>query len=166
MKAKILSLVLLMGLSVAVFAQKTENGPKKSMRGQERGLMMQDDQRGPANGMNLTDAQKETFKKSRLDMQKQLQPLHNELGEAKAHQKTLVTAEKTDLSAINKNIEKIGTLRIEMAKIQAKHHLDMRAQLTDEQKLKFDLRKGKMGHENGFKGMKHGRGMCGEHPMI
>jgi len=166
MKAKILSLVLLMGLSVAVFAQKTENGPKKSMRGQDRSLMMQDDRRGPANGMNLTDAQIEAFKKSRLEMQKQLQPLRNELGEAKAHQKTLVTAEKTDLSAINKNIEKIGALRVEMAKIQAKHHLDVRAQLTDEQKLNFDLKKGRMGHDKGFKGMKHGRGMRGEHPMI
>jgi len=166
MKAKILSIVLLMGLSVAVFAQKSENDPKNGMRGQDRALMMKDGKRGPAEGLNLTDAQKDAFKESRLAMQKQLQPLHNELGEAKAHQKSLVTAEKTDLSAINKNIEKMGALRVEMAKIQAKHHLDMRVQLTDEQKLKFDLRKGKMGHDNGFKGMKHGRGMRGEHPMI
>lgn len=166
MKAKILSLVLLMGLSVAVFAQKTENGPKNTMRGQDHALMMQDGKRGPANGMNLTDAQKDAFKKSMMETQKQIQPLRNELGEVKAHQKTLMTAEKTDLSAINKNIEKIGTIRIEMAKIQAKCRLDMRAQLTDEQKLKFDLNKGKMGRENGLKGMKHGRGMRSEHPMI
>ncbi len=165
MKAKILSLVLLMGLSVAVFAQKTENG-KNSMRGQDRPMMMKDGNRGSADGLNLTDAQKDAFKESRLAMQKQLQPLHNELGEAKAHQKTLVTAEKTDLSAINKNIEKMGALRVEMAKIQAKHHLDMRAQLTDDQRLKFDLKKGRMGHENGSKGMKQGRGMRGAHPMI
>ncbi|HZK95797.1 MAG TPA: periplasmic heavy metal sensor [Prolixibacteraceae bacterium] len=159
MKAKILSLVLLMGLSIVVFAQKTENGPKNSMRGQDRPMMMRDGNRGPANGMNLTDAQKDAFKQSMIDMQKQIQPLRNELGEVKAHQKTLMTAEKTDVSAINKNIEKIGAIRVEMAKIQAKCHLDMRAQLTDDQKLKFDLMKGKMGHGNGFKGMKHGRGM-------
>ena len=48
----------------------------------------------------------------------------------KAHQKTLMTAEKTDLAAINKNIEKIGGLKIEMAKIKAKNHLDLRAQLN------------------------------------
>ena len=142
-----------------VFAQKTENGPKNSKRGQDRALMMQDERRGSADGLNLTDAQKDAFKESRLAMQKQIQPLRNELGEVKAHQKTLMTAEKTDLSAINKNIEKIGAIRVEMAKIQAKCHLDMRAQLTDDQKLKFDLMKGKMGHGNGFKGMKHGRGM-------
>src|SRR5665648_331156 len=139
MKAKILSLVLLMGLSIVVFAQKTENGPKNSMRGQDRPMMMRDGNRGPANGMNLTDAQKDAFKQSMIDMQKQIQPLRNELGEVKAHQKTLMTAEKTDVSAINKNIEKIGAIRVEMAKIQAKCHLDMRAQLTDDQKLKFDL---------------------------
>ena len=71
--------------------------------------------------------------------QKQLQPLRNALGEAEAHQKTLVTAEKPDFGAINKNIEKIGGIRVEMAKIQTKNRLDLRAQLTDEQKLKFDL---------------------------
>ena len=162
MRTKFLSIVLLMGMSVAVMAQTTENGPKKPMRGQDHSLMMQDRQKGPGEGLNLTDAQKEAFKQSRLDMQKQIQPLRNELGEAEAHQKTLVTAEKPDISAINKNIEKIGALKIEMAKIQAKCHLDMRAQLTDEQKLKFDLWKDKMGHE---KGDKMGKGMKGNRPM-
>jgi len=158
MKAKILSLVLLLGLSVAVFAQKTENGPKNGMRGQDHALMMQDGKRGPAQGLNLTDAQKDAFKQSMMDMHKKIQPLRNELGEAKAHQKTLMTAEKPDVSAINKNLEKIGEIRVEMVKIQVKHRLDMRAQLTDEQRLKFDMMKGKMGHEKGEKGMRH-RGM-------
>lgn len=158
MKAKILSLVLLMGLSVAVFAQKAENGPKNGMRGQDHALMMQDGKRGPAEGLNLTDVQKDAFKKSMMEMQKLVQPLRNELGEAEAHQKTLVTAEKPDISAINKNIERIGELKVELVKIQVKHRLDMRAQLTDEQRLKFDMMKGKMGHEKGEKGMRH-RGM-------
>jgi len=165
MKAKILSIVLLLSLSVAVFAQKTENGSKKQMRGQDHGQMMQNDNRGPAQGLNLTDTQKDAFKQSMMAMRKQMQPLRNELGEVKAHQKTLMTAEKPDVSAINKNIEKIGEIRVEMAKIQTKHHLDMRAQLTDEQKLKFDMMKGKMGHDKGFKGMNH-RGMQQEHSMI
>jgi Spy/CpxP family protein refolding chaperone len=107
--------------------------------------------------------QKDAFKQSMVAMQKQIQPLRNELGEAKAHQKTLVTTEKPDLSAINKNIDKIGALKIEIEKIQVKHRLDLRAQLTDEQKLKFDLQKGRMGHE---KGPKHNGGSQHEHPMI
>jgi Spy/CpxP family protein refolding chaperone len=165
MRTKILSIVLLMGMSVAVMAQTTENGPKKPMRGQDHSLMMQERQKGPGEGLNLTDVQKESFKQSRLDMQKQIQPLRNELGEAKAHQKTLVTDEKPDISAINKNIEKIGAIKIEMAKIQAKCRLDMRAQLTDEQKLKFDLWKEKMGHDKGEKGMRGNRHMKMDHSM-
>lgn len=159
MKAKILSIVLLMGLSVALIGQTTEKGSRKDFRGQGNEMRMHDGQKGPGDGLNLTDEQRDAFKGNRMAMQKQVQPLRNELGEAEAHQKTLMTAEKTDLSAINKNIEKIGQLRVEMAKIQAKHHLDMRAQLTDEQKLKFDLKKGKMGRDKGFNGMKHGRRM-------
>ena len=159
MKAKILSIVLLMSLSAVLVAQTTENVPKKAFRGPEKEMRMNSGQRGLANGLNLTDAQKETFKQSMMAMQKQIQPLRNEIGEAEAHQKTLVNVEKPDIAAINKNIEKIGALKIEMAKIQTKHHLDMRAQLTDEQRLKFDLRKGGMMHEKGSKGMRNDRQM-------
>lgn len=161
MKTKILMLVVLFSMSAVLVAQPVDLGGKKSFRGQDRALLMDKGQRGPANGLNLTDAQKEAFKQSMLAVQKQLQPLRNELGEAQAHQKTLTTAEKPDLNAINKNIEKIGALKIEMAKIQAKHRLEMRSQLTDEQRLKFDHFKGKMMQERGHKGMKHGMGMQG-----
>ncbi|MCX6240137.1 MAG: Spy/CpxP family protein refolding chaperone [Bacteroidia bacterium] len=165
MKAKILGIVLLMSMSVVLMAQPTENGNKKPFRGQEKSLLIQDRQKGHGEGLNLTDAQKEAFKQGMMAVQKQIQPLRNELGEAEAHQKTLVTAEKPDIAAINKNIEKIGAIKIEMAKIQTKHHLDMRAQLTDEQKLKFDLLAEKMKDGKGPKGMKHGRGMQMNHSM-
>ncbi len=145
MKAKVLIFVMLMGLTTALIAQPKENGQKKSFRGPEREVRMEN-KRGPENGLNLTDAQKGAFKQSVLDMQKQMQPIRNELGEAEAHQKTLVTAEKPDMAAINKNIEKIGALKVEMAKIQAKQRIDMRSQLTEEQRLKLDLAKGKMMH--------------------
>jgi len=162
MKAKILSIVLLMSLSTVLMAQSSGSSDEKPMRGHDHGLQMQGGHRGMAEGLNLTDEQKAAFKQGMMELQKQMKPLRNELGEAEAHQKTLVTAEKLDFSAINKNIEKIGALKIEMAKIQTKNHLDMRALLTDEQKLKFDLFKGKMGHRNGQNGpggMTHGKGM-------
>ena len=84
-------------------------------------------------------------------------PLRNELGEAEAHQKTLLSAEKPDLGAINKNIEKIGGIRIEMAEVQTKHRLEMRAQLTDEQRLKLELFKGKLKQARGHFGNRPGR---------
>jgi Spy/CpxP family protein refolding chaperone len=169
MRTKILSIVLLMSLSVIAMAQTTGISPEKTMRGKDHSMMMQRGQKGQINGMNLTDTQKEAFKQSMMAMHKQLQPIRNELGETEAHQKTLVTSEKPDLGAINKNIEKIGALKIEMAKIQTKHHLEMRAQLTDEQRLKFDMRKGKMAPGNGPEGLngkKFHRGSQPELPRI
>ncbi len=155
MKAKILMVVMLMSLSTVLMAQTSRvtpkrmgmpaNSPMNAMRGA-----------GPANGLNLTDAQKEVFKQGMLSLQKQLQPLRNEIGEAEAHQKTLVTAEKPDMGAIDKNIEKIGALRIEMAKIQTKNRLEMRAQLTEEQRQKFDLFRGKMRQGKRPNGMRCG----------
>lgn len=166
MKAKILSIVLLLSLSSVLMAQTTEKGPKKGNRGAQNEMRMNGNggERGMQNGMNLTDAQKDAFKQSMMDLHKKIQPLRNELGEAEAHQKTLVTAEKTDMGAINKNIEKIGGIRVEIAKLETKHHLDMRAQLTDEQKLKFDMMKGMMKNQ-GPKGMNRNRQMQREHAM-
>lgn len=165
MKTKVLMFAVLMSLSAVLVAQPVEMGGKKSFRGPDKVLLMERGQRGPANGLNLTDVQKESFKQSMLATQKQLQPIRNELGEAEARQKTLTTAEKPDIAAINKNIEKIGALKVEMAKIQAKHRLEMRAQLTDEQRLKFDLYKGRMMNDRGPKKIKHGNGMQKRHPM-
>lgn len=161
MKTKILMLVVLLSMSVVLVAQPADRNSKKSFRGQNPEMRMDEGQRDSGNGLNLTDAQKEAFKQSMLATQKQVQPIRNELGEAMARQKTLTTAEKPDLGAINKNIEKIGALKIEIAKIQAKHRLEMRAQLTDEQRLKFDERKGKMMQDRGSKGMKHRMRMQG-----
>jgi Spy/CpxP family protein refolding chaperone len=162
MKTKVLVLAVCMGFTTLLMAQPKENGSKNSMRGPQHETRI-NEQRGPGNGLDLTDAQKEAFKQSKLVVQKQLQPLQNELGEAEAHQKTLMTAEKPDITAINKNIEKMGSLKTEMAKIQAKNRLDMRAQLTEEQRLKFDLSRDHMREGIGPKGMKHDRVMHEEH---
>ena len=160
MKTKVLMIAVLLGFTTLVMAQPNENGSKKSARGSGHEMRM-DEQRGPGGGLDLTDAQKEAFKQSKLAVQKQLQPIRNEIGEAEAHQKTLTTIDKPDMAAINKNIEKIGGLKTEMAKIQTKHRIEMRAQLTDEQRIKFDLHPGKMKHGKGQKGMEHGDRMKG-----
>lgn len=161
MKTKILMLVVLLSMSAVLVAQPADRGGKKSFIERDKVMHMNERQRGSGERMNLTAEQKEAFKKSMLEMQKQLQPIRNELGEAEAHQRTLTSTEKPDLGAINKNIEKIGSLKVEMAKIQAKHRFEMRAQLTDEQRLKFDAHKGKMMQNRGPKGMQHRMRMQG-----
>ena len=160
MKTKVLVILVLLGFTTLVMAQPNENGTKRSARGPEHEMRM-NEQRDSGNGLDLTDAQKEVFKQRMLAMQKQMQPIRNEIGEAEARHKTLITVDKPDMAAINKNIEKIGALKVEMAKMQAKHRVEMRAQLTDEQRIKFDLHQGKMRHEGkGQRGQK-GKGHQG-----
>jgi len=161
MKTKILMLALLLGIITVVIAQPKRGERGKSFQGPKHEMRMDDRRGGPGNGLNLTDAQMEAFKQNRLTMQKQLQPIQNQLGEAEAHQKTLMTAEKPDMAAINKNIEKIGSLRVEMAKITTKNRLDMRAQLTEEQRLRFDTFKGRMNRGGGPEGMRRNMRMKG-----
>lgn len=160
MKAKILILAVLMSVSAVLVAQPKEQGPVRAFHGRNADVGMQRD-KSPMNGLNLTDAQKEAFKKSMMALQKQLQPVRNELGEVEARQKSLTMVDKPDMAAINKNIEKMGSLKVEMAKIQTKHHLEMRAQLTDEQRLKFDAFKHRMKEGKGMKGPRGPRGPRG-----
>jgi Spy/CpxP family protein refolding chaperone len=156
MKTKIFMIVLLMSISAVLVAQPQGVTPKKVQKqgqGMQKGMPRDRMQQG-MQALNLTDAQKESFKKNMMATQKQLQPLRNELGEAEARQRTLNSAEKPDFGAINKNIDKVAGIRAEMAKVQVKNHLDMRAQLTDEQRMKFDMMK----HNKGPKGQKGPKG--------
>ena len=163
MRTKILMLVMLISLVAVAIAKSADNDPGKSLRGDDKQMRMDGNQRGPGNGLNLTDEQKEAFKQSMMATQKQLQPLRNELGEVTARQKTLMTAEAPDMNAINENIEKMGAVKVKMEKIQAKQRLDMRAQLTDEQLLKFDMHKGGRMQHKGPEGMRQGRGIQQNH---
>lgn len=148
MKTKILMLAVFLSMSAAIVAQSLNSGEKRLIHEPDR-VLLDENRKGPMDRLNLTDAQKEEFKKSMMALQKELKPLRNELDELNAHQKTLVSADQPDLKAINKNLDKIGELKTEMAKIQVKHRLDMRAQLTEEQQMKFDMFKGKMKHNKG-----------------
>lgn len=154
MKAKVLIIAIMLGVTSLAMAQPKEKEQGKAMQAPKHEMRIEHRIGGSAAALGLTDAQKEAFKKNRLEMQKQLQPIQNELGEAEAHQKTLMSAEKPDLAAVNKNIEKIGSLKVEMAKIRAKNQIEMRAQLTEEQRLKFDAMKGHM-----KEGIREGNGM-------
>jgi Spy/CpxP family protein refolding chaperone len=154
MKTRILALAVLMGLATSVMAQQNEKKDEKQNHGTNPEMRMHKPQ-GQPDALNLTDAQKESFKQSRLALEKQLQPIRNELGEAEARQRTLTTTEKPDMDAVNKNIDKIGALKTQMAKLQVKHHLEMRAQLTDEQRLKFDMFRHQQRDGKGSKGKKH-----------
>ena len=108
---------------------------------------------------NLTEDQQKKIGDLRVAHQKEMMAFHNQMGELKAKQKTLTTADKPDMKAINANIDEITKLQNQMMKKAAEHRQQVRNLLTDEQKLWFDS------HVGGGKG-KMGRHMrnCGDCP--
>lgn len=124
-------------------------------------------QQGRGNGnctnfiTGLTDDQKEKIDKIHLNLSKQILPIQNQLDEKKAHLKTLNSAEKPDMAKINATIDEIGGLKTDIMKKRVAARQDIRAQLTEEQRIEFDSRgpgmhKGK-GRGQGY-GHRHGQG--------
>ncbi len=145
MKATFLSLALLLGLSLSVMSQPEDKGPKDfKEHGNSEWHPGKGGPRNPFAEFHLTEAQLTQFKKSKMALEKQLQPLRNQLGEAMAHQKSLTTADSPNLDAINQNIDKVGVIRIQMAKLRITHLMEIRSQLNEEQRLKFDAKIEKM----------------------
>lgn len=106
--------------------------------------------------MGLTDEQASKIKEIRLSAKKEILPLKNELGEKKARLKTLSTADKVNMSEINGVIDDITSLKGRMMKIKMKKHQDVRALLTDEQRVMYDTHKmNRKGHKH--KGKPHAR---------
>jgi Spy/CpxP family protein refolding chaperone len=149
----IIMMIAAMSMSATVWAQGPEAGRGAGKPGAKKGnpemhmkMMLPD----------LTDEQVAKIKTLRIEMMKQLNPLRAELKEKMAHLNTLSIAEKPDMKAINTTIDEIGALKTKMMKIHAKFRQDVRALLTDDQRVIFDSKAGKMmGH--GMKGH-HGSG--------
>lgn len=164
MKTRITTILMVAVLiiSTTAVAQKTM-GPQNKKEGQE---MMKRGMKPSAQKADfLTQEQKETMQKLRLESAKAIKPLKNELRELMAHQQTLTTADNADLKAINKNIDKMTEIKGEIAKILAKQHQEFRAQLTEEQLIKFDSRKNQMHKRKGNQDHKQrvDRGEAPEH---
>lgn len=108
-------------------------------------------------GIEFSDQQKEQIKESKIEFAKATKDLKNELNELRAKQRTLMSAEKPDLKAINANIDKASDLKNQLRKEQVAMKLDMNSVLTDDQKVMMANRpmrnkgmrqagKGKMGN--------------------
>lgn len=86
----------------------------------------------------LSEDQKAQIHKLRISHLKDIQALRNQIGENRAHFKTLMSSENPDMNAINKNIDEFGSLRTQIMKKQAANIQDIRKLLNDEQRLIFD----------------------------
>ena len=143
---------ILMSFSYQVNAQK--NG-----KGQGQGWNQQNNQTRNCNIPNLTEDQQKKIEKMRTSNMKEMMQFRNAMAESRAHLNTLRTADKVDMSAINKTIDKMGANKIEMMKKREAHRQSVRQVLTDDQRVHFDSRNGR-----GFKGGKgQGQGRGGRH---
>ena len=77
--------------------------------------------------------------------------------------RTLQSAEKPDLNAINKLIDEMAAVRAQIQKKAAAHKVEVASLLTDEQKVYFNAHQGRkfdkgMKRGGGKRGMGNGRG--------
>ncbi|MDD5572129.1 MAG: periplasmic heavy metal sensor [Bacteroidales bacterium] len=90
--------------------------------------------------LQLTPEQKTKMKDLKVAKMKETLPIKNQLGEKKAHLRTLSTSAKPDMIEINKTIDEIGALHTQLMKKNAAHQQEVRKILTDDQRIIFDLR--------------------------
>jgi Spy/CpxP family protein refolding chaperone len=144
MKTRIvtLALIALFIFSGTAIAQRGEGRREGRNFAERQEHVRENRQSGPS--QNLTAEQLENMQKLRLESEKQVKPYQDQIRELRGRHQTLITAEKADIKAIESNLEKMAEVQLSMAKIRAKHHQELRAQLTEEQRLQFDKRRGMM----------------------
>jgi len=108
---------------------------------------------------DITEDQKEQVKVIKTNHMKNVLPLRNQIQEKRAQLQTLSTADEVDMLKVNKTIEEIGKLKLEMAKKRAAHKQEIRNVLTEDQRVIFDSVPMKKGRHNGCDGRPgHNRG--------
>jgi len=95
------------------------------------------------NLLNLTEDQEEKIDALRIKHLKEMSTFKNQLAVKKAELRVLETADKPDKTAIDKKIDEIMQIKTQMAKKSASHKQDVRMLLTEEQRVIFDMQKGK-----------------------
>jgi Spy/CpxP family protein refolding chaperone len=88
--------------------------------------------------LKLTDEQESRITGLRITHQKEMTAFRNDLAIKRAELQKYKSADTPDVSLINRTIEEIGKLTVEMQKKRAAHELAVRELLTDEQKAVFD----------------------------
>ena len=96
----------------------------------------------------------EQMKNLRLDHSKSILEVNNELNVLSAEYKVLASGDDQNLNDINKKIDEMQVLKSDLQKKSAKHRLEVRNLLTDEQKVLFDSKK--VGSQNKSKGRSQG----------
>ena len=139
-----------------------KGGPANGMPGKGMGQGRGPGMKGPQRGMqgkpgfawmkDLTQEQKDQLKALRLQEMKEMTQYKNQLNEYRAKLKTLITGDDVNLKDVDKVIDSMGKVKLEMAKNKLSHRMEVRALLNDEQKVLFDMQAMKSNGRRG-KGM-------------
>ena len=108
--------------------------------------------------LDLSEEQKTQMQELRLEHYKSMKPLKNEMIELKAKEHSLISAEETDMKALNKVIDEQTALLNKMKKLQAEHRIEGKKVLTEEQQMLLEQRRSKRANMRAFRGQQHGRG--------
>ncbi|OQX99528.1 MAG: hypothetical protein B6I24_02390 [Bacteroidetes bacterium 4572_128] len=133
------SLVLIFCISMGGFSQKVKkkhvcDGDGDGYRdghGYERGNIYKKIPDLTAEQEKKIESLVLTHKRKRIDFR-------NKRSSKEVHLRTLETSSTPNTKEINKTIEELSSIKTTMAKESSKHRMDVRALLTEKQKLYFD----------------------------
>ncbi|UCH14641.1 MAG: periplasmic heavy metal sensor [Bacteroidales bacterium] len=159
-KSSLIKSVLLIGIALITMSQtliaQREYGQKRDM-----------DNRGyncPHSKQlipDISEDQEMKIQKLKTAHMKEMLKFKSELEEKNARLKSLQTADDVDMDKIYKVIDEIGSIETKMTKERADMHQEIRALLTDEQRVHFDIQYLKNRKHKQCGGCKHmGQGHC------
>jgi zinc resistance-associated protein len=99
----------------------------------------------PGGAAALTEDQQKKAEAIEMETQKAVAPIEAQIGIKEAELKALIITDKPDKAAIDKKIEEIGALRVQVQKKHMAGKLEVRAMLTPDQRVGFDRRFGREG---------------------
>ncbi|NOX90690.1 MAG: Spy/CpxP family protein refolding chaperone [Calditrichaeota bacterium] len=124
---RILSLVVITLLTVGVLTAQPQPGPQMPPPGAPM-----------LKALNLTDEQRDQIADFRLELQKKMVAMRGDLQKLQSEYRLMLIDDKVSEKELQKQLQKIGDLRIKMALERAKNQRKIRSLLTDVQKKKFD----------------------------
>ncbi|TAJ13657.1 periplasmic heavy metal sensor [Marinilabiliaceae bacterium JC017] len=93
--------------------------------------------------LQLTDEQQAQVKQEHLKLMKEVALLTNQVAEKRARLRTLSARDNADLQAMDKVVDEMGQFQFDIALLKAKSRQHIRSILTDDQRVLYDMRKGK-----------------------
>ncbi|RMG34223.1 MAG: periplasmic heavy metal sensor [Methanobacteriota archaeon] len=144
MKITRMMIIVLLVFSIGGFAQRgrMHAGPGDMKPGMRMATLL-----------DLSEEQQEKIANLKLEQEKEILPLRNQIRTLRDEIRLLKTADKVDLDKINKKIDQITGLQNKVMKIRQKYFAKIREILTPEQRTKMNLMIMKP------KGKRHGKKM-------